>query len=164
MPRIGGVNIVAALAGAVGLYFVGFLFYGVIFQEIWAQQTLENHGVVPPGAGAGYTGQALTDALMRIPGALDMAPAMGLGFLNALITAFGVALVLRLVRPASLAAALRVTLVLWIGFAATTLAYNVIYSSESRIIFGIDLAHLLLGYMIAGTLIYTIDKKAIRVS
>ena len=162
MPRIGGVNLLAVFAGAVGLYMVGFLFYGVIFTEIWSQQTLENHGLVPPGQGGALTGQALADAMAQIPGAMDMGPALGAGFLISLMTALGIGLVLGMVRPASLGGALRVALVLWLGFAATTLAYNIVYSSESRIIFAIDLAHLFLGYMLAAALIFLIDGKAIR--
>lgn len=134
----------------------------MIFTEIWSQQTLENHGVVAPGQGAALTGQALTDAMAQIPGAMEMGPALGAGFLISFITSLGIAFVLGMVRPASLAGALRVALVLWVGFAATTLAYNIVYSSESRIIYAIDLGHLFLGYMLAATLIFLIDGKAIR--
>lgn len=162
MPRIAGVNLVAVLAAAVVMYLIGFAFYGAIFAEVWQQQTLENHGIVAPGQGATLTGQALMDALNAIPNALDMGPALGLGGVISLITALGIGLVLRLARAGSLGAALRVGFILWLGFAATTLAYNVVYSSESRIIFLIDLGHLLLAYLAGAAVIALIDGKAMK--
>jgi hypothetical protein len=160
--RVAGVNLVAVLAAAVAMYLVGFVFYGLLFQEIWSQQTLENHGLAAPGEGANLTGDALMAEMQRIPGAMEMGPAMGLGFIISLITALGLAMVLRLAKPQSLMAALRIALIAWVGFAATTLAYNVVYSSESRIIFGIDLAHLLLGYLAGAAVIFVLDGKVVR--
>lgn len=160
--RVAGVNLVAVLAAAVVMYFVGFIFYGLLFQEVWSQQTLENHGLAAPGEAASLTGEALMAQLQRIPGAMEMGPAMGLGFLISLITALGLAMLLRLTKPQSIMSALRVAMIAWIGFAATTLAYNVVYSSESRIIFGIDLLHLLLGYLGGAAVIFMMDGKAVR--
>lgn len=162
MPRVAGVNIIAVLAGAVALFFVGFVFYGLVFQQLWSQQLLENHGVVPPGGGTALTGPALMEALAKIPNAMPMGPSMGLGFLISLITALGLALMLKMTKAASLAAALRCALLLWLGFAASTLAYNVVYYSESRISYFIDLAHTLVAYLAASAVIFLIDGKAIK--
>lgn len=162
MPRIAGLNLVAVLAAAIAMYFVGFVIYGLVFQEVWSQQTLENHGILAPGEGANLTGQDLANAVMGIPGAMEMAPAMSLGFVISLAAAIGIAVMLRMTRPRSLAAALGTAAILWVGFAASTLAYNVVYSSESRIIFGIDLLHLFIGYLTGAAVIYIIDGKAIR--
>lgn len=162
MPRIAGLNVIAVLAAAIAMYFIGFVFYGLIFQEIWSQQTLENHGLVAVGEGATLTGEPLMAEMQRIPGAMEMAPAMSLGFVISLLTATGIAAVLKMAKPSGLGGALGTGLVLWAGFAATTLAYNVVYSSESRIIFGIDLAHLLLGYLAASAVIFLLDGKAMR--
>jgi hypothetical protein len=114
------------------------------------------------GEGAALKGDALMAEMERIPGAMEMAPAMSLGFVISLLTALGIAAVMKMTRPARLGGALGLAVILWLGFAATTLAYNVVYSSESRIIFGIDLAHLLLGYLAASATIFLIDAKAIR--
>jgi len=160
--RVAGVNLVAVLAAAVAMYFVGFIFYGLLFQEVWSQQTLENHGLAAPGEGANLTGEALMAEMQRIPGAMEMGPAMGLGFVISLITALGLAMVLRLAKPQSLMSALRVGMIAWVGFAATTLAYNVVYSSDSRVIFGIDLAHLFLAYLAGAAVIFLVDGKTVR--
>jgi hypothetical protein len=160
--RVAGVNLVAVLAAAVAMYFVGFIFYGLLFQEVWSQQTLENHGLAPAGGAASLTGDALMAEMQRIPGAMEMGPAMGLGFVISLITALGLAMVLRLAKPQSLMSALRVGMIAWVGFAATTLAYNVVYSSESRIIFGIDLLHLFIAYLAGSAVIFLVDGKTMR--
>jgi hypothetical protein len=155
-------NLVAVLAAAIVIYFVGFLIYGLIFQQIWAQQTLENHGIVAVGAGAALTGEALQAELAKIPGAMDMPLAMSMGFLISLVTAIGMGLLLGLVKPPSLGAALGAGFVAWLGFAATTLAYNVVYSSESATIYGIDLMHLFIDYLAAAAVIFLIDGKRFK--
>lgn len=161
MPRVMGVNLLAALAGALAMYFIGFLIYGLLFQEIWTQQTLVNHGVVSANDAGSLTGDALMQELESLPAAMSPTLAMGVGFLISLTTALGVAAVLGLTKPASMRSALLHAVILWAGFAATTLSYNVVYSSESTIIFGIDLVHLFLGYLAAAAVIYAIDGSAL---
>ena len=46
MPRVAGVNIVAVIAGAVVIYFIGFMIYGVIFGEVWSNENLSDHGLL----------------------------------------------------------------------------------------------------------------------
>ena len=162
MPRVMGVNLVAVLAGAVVMYFIGFLIYGLLFQEVWTQQLLENHGVVGPGEGASLTGDALIEAAATIPQQMDMGLAMGLGFVISLVTSLGITLALGYMKPASMGTALARAGVLWIGFAVTTLAYNVVYYAESHISFGLDSIHMLLGYLAAAAVIYALDGKAMR--
>lgn len=162
MPRIMGVNLLAALAGAVAMYFIGFLIYGLIFQEVWSQQTLVNHGLLAPADAGSLTGEALMQRMQDIPSSLSPTVAMSFGFVISLVTALGIAVMLSLTKPMSLGSALLHAAILWVGFAATTLAYNVVYSSESMTIFHIDLVHLLLGYLAAAAAIFLIDGKAIR--
>ncbi len=161
MPRIGGVNVLAWIAGAVAFYLVGMIIYGFALMELWANETLKNHGLLAQDA-APLTGDALYAQLGAIPNSMDEAMAYGLGFLLTLITTFGIAFVLKLSKASSLVSALGIALVLWVSFGAMTLSYNVLYSSESRVIYGIDLMHLFLGYMLAAAVIYLIDGKAIR--
>ncbi|CAN0420834.1 unnamed protein product, partial [Phaeothamnion confervicola] len=160
MPRIGGVNLVACIAGTVAFYAVGMVIYGFALMEVWANETLKNHGLLALDA-APLTGEALYAQLGAIPGSMDAGMAYGLGFLLTLITVFGIAFVLKLSKAPSLVSALGVALVLWVSFGAMTLSYNVLYSTESKIIYGIDLMHLFLGYLLAAAVIYLIDGKAI---
>ncbi len=162
MPRVMGLNLVAVLAGAVAMYFIGFLIYGLLFQEVWTQQNLVNHGLLAADEASTLTGDALLARSAEIPAHMDTGLAMGLGFVVSLVTACGMAAILNFLKPASMGAALGRAAVLWIGFAVTTLAYNVVYSSESPVLFGIDTMHLLLGYLAGAAVIYAIDGKAIR--
>jgi hypothetical protein len=107
-------------------------------------------------------GGALTAELNKIPGALDPGRAYGLGLVISLVTALGICIAQRLMKPDGMGAALRNGFVLWFGFAATTLAYNVVYASNSRIILGIDMMHLFLDYLAASAVVFLIDGKALR--
>ena len=162
MPRIMGLNVVAVLAGAVAMYFIGFVIYALLFQDVWMQHTLMNHGLATADEAAGMTSDALLARMEDIPAALNPTVAMSLGFVVSLVTACAIGAVLNLTKPASMGAALGRAAVLWIGFAVTTLAYNVVYSSESPVLFGIDTMHLLLGYLAGAAVIYAIDGKAVR--
>lgn len=161
MPRVMGVNLLAALAAGVAMYLIGFLIYGLVFQEVWSQQLLENHGIVGPGEGASLSGEALTAALGEIPQALDVGLAMGLGFVVSLVQAFAIALALVWMKPASMGAALMRAGLLAVGFAVTTLSYNVLYYSESITNFWIDAVHVVLAFLAGGAVIYVMDGKAV---
>lgn len=159
MPRIAGLNIVAAIAAALVVYFIGFVIYGLVFGEVWAQQTLVDHGLARPEEAASISAEQMES--MHIPGELDTTLAMSLGFIISLVTAIFVGVALKLMKPATLGAAMGCAVVLWVGFGATTLAYDVVYSSDSRINFGIDLLNLLLSYLAASAVFFLVDRKAI---
>ncbi len=148
------------LAAAIAFYAVGMVFYGFVFMETWGQEQLVNHGADPAAAHA-LTGAALFDELNKIPGAMSMGMAYGLGFVVSLVTTIGIAFVLRMAKPASIAAALGTAFILWMCFAATGLAYNVLYSTESKTIFVIDLAHLLTAFLLSSGVLFLIDGKAL---
>jgi len=101
-------------------------------------------------------------ALTQLPGAMSEGAAYGLGFLLTLITTFGIAFVITKTKTTSLPAALLRAFVLWLCFGAMTLGYNVLYSTESKVIFGIDLLHLFLGYHLAAAAIFLVDAKALK--
>ena len=160
MPRVAGVNLVAWLAAAVAIYSVGFLIYGVVFGTLWAQQTVLDHGLVTADRASQLTQTDLAN--LKIPGAMDMTLSMSLGGVISIVTALGVSIAQRLMKPQSLVAALSNGFVLWFGFAATTLAYNVVYSSNSTTVWAIDMTHLFLDYLIASAVVFLIDNKALR--
>jgi hypothetical protein len=160
MPRVAGLNIVAILVAAIAFYAVGMVIYGFALTEVWGQQTLINHGMAADQA-TSLKGEELMNALNQIPGAMGPAMAYGLGFGVVLLTTIGIAIVLRLDRPGYLFAALQTTFIVWLCFTAATLSYNVIYSSESQTIFGIDLLYHFLGYHIAAAVLYVMDSKAL---
>jgi hypothetical protein len=155
------VNLLAVLAGTVVFYMIGAVFYGFLFMEVWGNEMMKNHGLLAPDAPP-VDATAVKGALMQLPGAMSEGAAYGLGFLLTLITTFGIAFVITKTKAATLPAALLCGFVLWLCFAAMTLGYNVLYSTESKVIFGIDLLHLFLGYHLAALLIYLVDSKALK--
>jgi hypothetical protein len=159
MPRVAGLNIVAVLAATVAFYAVGMVIYGFTLSQLWGEEMLRNHGLLAPGATA-PTGEALMAEFEKVPGAMDPAMAYGVGFVITLVTTIGIALVLKMAKPASIGAALGTGFILWLCFAATGLSYNVVYSMESQVIFGIDLMHTFIAFMLATAVLFLIDGKA----
>jgi hypothetical protein len=160
MPRVAGLNVVAVLVAALAFYAVGMIIYGFALTEVWTNETLKNHGILAPDA-APLSGEALMAELGKIPGSMDPAMAYSLGFLLTLVTTIGIALLMKMTRPATLPAALARGFVLWLCFGATTLTYNVIYSAESTTIYMIDLMHLFLAYLLASAVLFLMDGKAL---
>ncbi len=159
MPRVAGINVVAWLAGAIAIYFIGFIIYGLTLGSVWAQQNAMDHGLVTPEQASSLTMEQLET--MTIPGALDTTLAMSLGFVISLVTSLGLCIAQGMMKPKSLAEALRNGFILWLGFAATTLSYNVVYGSFSRVTFGIDMLHLFLDYLAASAVIFLLDGKVL---
>lgn len=159
--RVAGVNLLAVLAGTVVFYVVGAMLYGFVFTDVWGNEMMKNHGLLAPDAPPVDT-EGVKAAIMSLPGAMGPGEAYGLGFLLTLVTTFGIAFVITKTKAASLPAVLGCAFVLWLCFGAMTLGYNVLYSTESKVIFGIDLLHLFLGYHLAAALIFLVDGKALK--
>jgi hypothetical protein len=159
MPRIAGVNIVAWLAAAIAMFFVGFVIYGLLFQQAWQGELLAYLNLADSAEGG--AAMDMNQAQQLIAGGKDPTLNMALGGVISLVTALGLALLIRMVKPASLGGALGVGFVAWFGFAATTLAYDPVYAYASTTIFGIDLVHTLINYLLASAIIFLIDSKAI---
>jgi hypothetical protein len=128
MQKISKLNPLAVLAASIAFYFVGFVFYGLLFSEIWTAEV------------------GLKEA--QIAGS-NQAFSMGLGFVNALITCLFLAIVLRAIPGQGLLNRVGWAICLWAGFAVTTLAYGPVYTLSSPLVFAIDFAHLLIAYCVA---------------
>lgn len=105
MPRIGNVNLLGVLLAAIAMFFVGFVFYGLLFTDIWM-------------SARGYTpemGEGQNPAWM------------GAGFLIELILAFGIGWLLKQRGLSGMGecVAFAVMLVLLIGF--PLIAYEYVY-------------------------------------
>lgn len=159
MPRVAGVNVVAWLVAAVVMFFVGFMIYGLLFQRVWQGELLAYLNLAETSeAGAAMD---MNEAQQLISGGKDPTMNMVMGGVISLVTAFALALLMNMTRPKSLMGAMGVGLVAWFGFALTTLAYDPVYAFASTTIFGIDVAHTLVNYLVASAIIFLIDGKAI---
>jgi hypothetical protein len=126
MPRIFGLNAVGVLVSAIALYMVGFLFYGVLFQELWT-----NAMGLDPDAEAG--GDPV---------------AMAKGFVISLVTAIFLGMVYKKMNANDMMTAIKKSVFVWLGFAVTTLAYTWVYAGGPFILFLLDSAHLLTGFVV----------------
>ena len=133
MPRIFGVNIIAWLVSAVALYFVGFVFYGLLFSEAWV--SLWNFSPEQIEAAEAAAG-----------------PSMALGFVISLATAFFIGLALKKFGAEGLVPVTRKAVFLWAGFVVTTLAYDTVYALQPVMLLVIDSAHLLVGFIVVAVL------------
>ena len=143
MPRIFGLNIIAVLASTIALYFVGFLFYGVFFIDLWV-------GL-----------HDFTDAQMHAANE-NMAIGMTYGFFLSLITASFIGVALKRFGGDGMMPAIKGAVLLWAGFAATTLAYDVVYAMQPVMLFVLDAAHLLVGFVIVAIVQTVLDGVAVR--
>jgi hypothetical protein len=106
------------------------------------------------------SGDPLMQAMQAIPG-MDPIMAYSVGFLISLVTVIGIAIVMKMAKPASILAAMGTAFVLWLCFIATGLSYNVVYSSESTVIFWIDLMHTLIAFLLSTAVLFLMVGRAL---
>ena len=126
----GGVNLLAVLVAAIAIWLLGFLIYGVLFEEQWMEWT--------------GTTQAVAEAEMW---------RMAFSPLMPILTAVGLAVVYRWAGVDSLARAMKVSFALWLFFGFVLMMYGWTYSDMRVEQLVLDSAHVLLGYLIGGAII-----------
>ena len=126
MNRINWVGVIVATVAA---FFIGFLWYGLLFETAWLEMT-------------GRT-QAGAEETSVLP--------MGWGLLQTFITMTGLAWFVG--REASWLEGLKTGLVAAICFALTTSAYGFIYGTAAVGLLPIDWSHLLVVYAVGGGVI-----------
>ena len=159
MPRLAGVNLVGVLVATLAFYFVGFIFYGVIFQRDWTLETLIFQGVLEADKASELSDALLFDIWTRHFPDASPALSMGLGFVNALVTVGFLAFILRHLTSEApgLTAYAFSACAICIGFVVTTLAYGPIYAGAPMKLMLIDSAHLLCAYLSASIVLFLID-------
>lgn len=133
MPQPGlivGDNWLAILAAAVGFYAVGFIIYGAVFSGLWMKLS-------------GYTREQLKPHMWK----MAVSPVMPI------LSAIGLAIILKLARVDNLATGLTITFEVWFFLILSTRLYSFVYSPEKPGLLAMDAIHLLLGYLLAGGVI-----------
>lgn len=125
-----GDNWLAIAAAAVAFYAVGFIIYGAVFSKLWMQLS-------------GFTKEQLAPHTWK----MAVSPIMPI------LTAIGLAIVLKLARVDNLATGLVVTFQIWFFLILSTRLYSFVYSPERPGLLLMDAIHLLLGTMAAGAII-----------
>ncbi len=127
MPQIFNTKLWVILLATVLFFMLGWLWYGYLFMEKW--MALE--GISPDG-----------DA----PGAKPMV----IGFLISLLQALGIAGIMKLANGHTVGKGLKVGFLAWLFFAVPLMAYRWNYAEGPAELFHIDIAHLLVGYLLMG--------------
>lgn len=132
MPRIFGLNLVAVTLASLAFYFVGFLWYGMLFQELW----MEWAGV--------------TDADVENENPAYMVG----GFLITIMQVIGIGFVLRWKGAADIGEAIKTALVLWLLLALPFVMYAYLYMpAHNSAMLMVDASHLLVGWVVSAIIL-----------
>jgi len=143
MPRIFGLNMIAVLVAAIALYFVGFIFYGLLFAEMWVSLwNFSEEQIAAMETNAG--------------------PSMAMGFVISLATAAFMGWAMKALKVEGIVSAAKTGAMLWAGFALTTLAYDTVYAGQSTTLLLIDAFHLLVGFKVAAVVYVLMDGVAVK--
>ncbi len=143
MPRILGLNPLAVLVAGFALWMVGFVFYGVLFAQLWI----------------GLWG--FTEADMAAAEAVA-GPAMAAGFALSIIFAGFLSYALKALKADGMTSAVKWALFLWAGFVVTTMAYDIIYALQPIMLLLLDASHNLVGFIIMALILTALDEVAVK--
>lgn len=132
MPPTGmivGDNWIAIIVAAIAIYAVGFVIYGGL-SKLWLSQS-------------GYTKEQLQPHMWK----------MALSPIMPILTAIGLALILKLARVDNLATGLMISFQIWLFLVLPARLYNFVYSPDKPGHLAFDAIHLLLGTLVAGGII-----------
>lgn len=125
-----GDNWSAVLAAAIATYAVGFLIYGTLFSKLWMRLT-------------GFTQEQLRPHRWK----LALSPVMPL------LTAIGLALVVKWAKVDSVAMGVLVAVQIWFFLILPTRLYSFVYGPEKPGLVFLDAIHLLFGFLLAGAIL-----------
>jgi hypothetical protein len=124
-----GDNWIAIIVAAIAIYAVGFVIYGGL-SKLWLSQS-------------GYTKEQLQPHMWK----------MALSPIMPILTAIGLALILKLARVDNLATGLMISFQIWLFLVLPARLYNFVYSPDKPGHLAFDAIHLLLGTLVAGGII-----------
>lgn len=157
MPKLASVNLLGVLLAAVALYFVGFIWYGVLFSDVWLEDLMTTRNLITPEAFAELDTAGQRAALEAAYPNANPGLSMGLGFVISLVTAFGLGFALKKMGAKGLASHIGYAAVIWLCIAVTSLAYDHVYGLKPMIGFWIDSSHLLVGFSAAAAVLSFFD-------
>ena len=131
MNRINWLGVIVATVAA---FFIGFLWYGLLFEATWLE----------------LTGQTKSEDVSMLP--------MAWGLAQTFVTMLGLGWFIG--RDSTLMDGLKTGLVAAICFALMTSAYNFIYETAPTGLLPIDWSHLLVIYAVGGAIIGGLRMKA----
>ncbi|RIJ20541.1 DUF1761 domain-containing protein [Henriciella barbarensis] len=153
MPRLAGINLVGVLVSAILIYFIGFLWYGLLFSEVY----MSAHGIFINDAGDAIS--FLTSGGVATEGQEDANPMWMLGgFLVPVILSFGFAWLMRKSGVAGLGAAVSFGLTLSLLIGVPLMAYDFFYTpwhSAGGLL--VDLSHTVVTFVVGCAVLSKLD-------
>ena len=127
MPKILGLNLVAVIAASVAFFLVGWVWYGMLFQDVW----MAAEGISADAAEA------------------ESPLWMASGFLITVLQVIGIGLVLKWKGAVGIGGAVTTAVALWFFLALPFTCYAYIYAAHNSTLLMIDASHLLVGWVIS---------------
>lgn len=125
-----GDNWLAIIVAAIAIYAIGFIIYGAVFSGLWMKLS-------------GYTKEQLQPHMWK----------MAISWIMPILTAIGLALILKSAGVPNLATGLMISVQAWFFIGLSTRLYTFVYSPEKPGLLVMDAIHLFLGVMVAGGII-----------
>lgn len=134
MPRLAGVNLLGVLLGAIAMYFVGWMWFGMLFDTMWMEAN-------------GYT-------LEELEANFSPLIVFGGGFLVPLILTFALGWLLKKTGTTGLGACAKFGAILGLIMAAPLLAYGFIYNPAPSVTdLLLDTSHSFVGFVVSCTVL-----------
>lgn len=132
MPKIFGLNSLGVIAASIAFYFVGFLWYGILFPDLWMQ-------------GSGYVAEQFE----------GQSPVwMVGGFLITIMQVIGIGVVLRWRGAADIGGAVKAIALLWLLLALPFCHYHYLYGPiHDAGLLMVDASHFLVGWVISAVIL-----------
>lgn len=155
MPRLAGVHLLGLVLAALAIFFIGFIWYGLLFTEPW----MNANGLYFADE-AGKTMQWLTASGLETV-ATDAGPdpkIMGLGFLLSLVLAFGIGWHMKQKGITKLVTAVLFALWLSLLIGVPLMAYDLIYVPGFHVGgFLVDASHTVVSFIAAAAVLSFFD-------
>lgn len=139
MPKIAGVNVLGVLLAAVAMFFIGFIWYGVLFQEPW----MAANGLFFADPAKEYIQWLSADGIQSTSAAMGPDPMIMLaGFVLSLVLSFGLGWHMKQKNISKLGTA--VLFGLWISLliGLPLIAYDTVYTPYGSLMgFFVDGSH-----------------------
>ncbi len=144
MPRIFGTNLLGILLATLAMFMLGWLWYGVLFDDLWASIS------------------GLSEAQMQ-----SESDTMGIemftwGLFIPLAQVLGLSFLLQNAKASRLLTCVKICAIVASLIALPVLGYNTVYGHNSPKLLGLDFAYLLVGYCLIGVILSFFRNKEVR--
>lgn len=134
MPRLAGVNVLGGFLAGLAIYFVGFLWFAMLFDQLWMEAN-------------GYSEATIVENF-------DAVAFFGGGFLVPIVLGFTLGWLLKKTGTSGLVPSMVFALKLSLFIAAPLLAYGYIYNEiHSLTALALDVSHSVVGFVLAGAVL-----------